>query len=248
VGNDDGRTIYLTPNVAFEKSFDDLDVYVEGDYTVTFDGEDPNGGAATTLHGFYLEEELDYNLHFGEASTLTLILYNELDFLISPETKFIVPADPAVPGSVAAEQSFNALAGVLDPGLKFTQAFDFGDLYGQFGFPIGYGSDRASSFGLEFIVGYAAGFGLGVEVTCNYGVKPDAEYSETDLLLSYENGPIYGEVEIAADGEFKVWTITPEFDFSFSSFTAYIGAEFGNLGDTDAKLAVSPFLGISYSF
>ncbi|MDR1279119.1 MAG: hypothetical protein LBK02_10240 [Treponema sp.] len=219
--SDDGRSVYLMPNVVYEKSFDDLDVFVEGDYTIEFDGENE------TIQTFYLEEELGYNLHFGDASTLTLILNNTLTF------------------NLGTGQTINlAEDGTLDPALKFTQGFDFGDLYGQIGFPVAY---PAAGFGLEFIVGYAAAFGLGAELTCNYGVEPDAEYSETSLLLSYENGPIYGEVEVAADGEFKVWTITPEFDYSIGSFTVYVGAELGELG-SDEDFVFSPFLGVSYSF
>ncbi|MDR1099992.1 MAG: hypothetical protein LBL28_05860 [Treponema sp.] len=225
--SDDGRSVYLMPNVVYEKSFDDLDVFVEGDYTIEFDGEDAAGEKAT-IQTFYLEEELGYNLHFGDASTLTLILNNALTF------------------NLGTNQTVNmAEDGTLDPALKFTQGFDFGDLYGQIGFPIGY---PAAGFGLEFIVGCAAGFGLGAELTCTYSVEPEAEYSETSLLLTYENGPIYGEVEVAANGEFKVWTITPEFDYSIGSFTLYVGAELGELGNPDEDFVLSPFLGVSYSF
>lgn len=242
-GNDDGRTVYLTPNLVYENSFDDLDVYVEGDYTITFDGEDASGEKAT-VQTFYLEEELDYNLHFGSASTLTLILNNALDFFLTPAPE------------VADQEIINRADGALKPALKFTQGFDFGDLYGQLGFPIGYeklDKSENSTFDVQLVAGYAAGFGLGIEVTCNFGVKPESAYGETELLLSYENGSIYGEVDIVADGEFKVWTITPEFDYSLGSFTFYVGAELGNLGATDEadeKLDVSfsPFLGVSYSF
>jgi hypothetical protein len=225
----DGRSTYLMPNVVYEKSFDDLDVFVEGDYTIEFDGENAAGEKAT-VQTFYLEEELGYNLHFGDASTLTLILNNALTY------------------NLGANQTIINMAGdlgILNPALKFTQDFDFGGIYGQLGFPVEY---PVPGFGLEFIAGYAASFGLGVELTCNYRVEPEAEYDGTSLLLSYENGPIYGEVEISADGKFEVWTIAPEIDCSFGGFTFYLGAELGEIGNPDEDLSFSPFLGVSYSF
>jgi hypothetical protein len=243
--NDDDRTVYLTaPQLIFEKSFDDLDVYVEGSYTAEFGGENEDGDKET-VQTSYLEEELGYNFHFGDASTLTIILNNALDFFLAPEIK------------VADVEVTNRAEGTLKPALKFTQGFDFGDLYGQFGLPIGYvkqHKDENSSFGLQLIAGYAAGFGLGVELTCDFGVKPESEYAGTELLLSYENGPIYGEVNIAADGEFEAWTITPEFDYSLGSFTFKIGAEVGFGGEEDPvtgdkpEATFSPFLGVSYNF
>ncbi|MDR1862920.1 MAG: hypothetical protein LBQ67_03260, partial [Treponema sp.] len=117
-GNDGSRSILITPGVEYENAFLDgaLDVFAELDYTIGI----PEKG--DTDHLVYLEEEVGYNLGLGDAMTLSIILNNQNNFLVSPE----------------APSGFDPFDGVLEPSLKFTYGADFGEIWVQAGLPIGY--------------------------------------------------------------------------------------------------------------
>jgi hypothetical protein len=236
----------LAPQISYESSFLDgaLDVFAEGIYGFAFDDE--VGQEAS------LEEELGYNLSLGEASTLSIIVNNYNEFIIAPK----------VDSNLA-----NAVNGAFTPSLKFTQSPDFGDIYGQVGLPIEYAffekeldvtsakwSNQDTGLGLDLTAGIAAGFGLGVEITAHIALKPESDYAGLDLILSYENGSIYGEVEIDTGNEFKDISIIPEFDYSFGAVTVWINAEIGNINASEDALGVkpgvsfAPAIGVKYSF
>lgn len=220
----DEAVISLSPGIEYEKSFGNLDVFGELDYTAAL--EDP------TVHGVYEEIELGYNFSFGEASVLSVILNNNNTFRLSPK--------------LAENETFE---GTLEPSVLFTQTLDFGDLYGQAGFPIDYLTgvkDDDMGIGAYLTLGWASTFGLGLELTGNLSISPDSDYTETGFVVSYEKDFIYGEVAVTADKEFKNFGITPEVDISLDAWTFYVNAEIGIADGADT--AISPAIGVKYSF
>jgi hypothetical protein len=232
----DKAVFSFAPQITYESSFLDgaLDIFAEGIYTLAFDEE--VGQEAS------LEEELGYNFSLGSASTLSIIANNYNEFVIAPK----VDSDFA-----------NAANGTFTPSLKFTQSPDFGDIYGQVGLPIEYAffeKDQDTGLGLDLTAGMAAGFGLGVELTAHFAFQPESDYAGLDLILSYENGSIYGEVEFDTGKDFRDISIIPEFDYSFNAFTVWVKAEIGNINASEDDLGVkpgvsfAPAIGIKYSF
>jgi hypothetical protein len=219
----DELLISLTPSVEYENSFGDLDVFGELDYSVEFD--DP------TAHSLYLEVELGYNFSFGEASVLSIILNNNNTFRLAPEL-----------------EDGETYEGVIEPSLLFTQTFDFGDLYGQLGFPITYltGIEDETAVDTYLTLGWASAFGLGLELTGYFAIDPESDMSGLGMLISYEKAFFYGEVEFVTDKEFKSVGINPEINILFKAWTFIVRAEIEKVEDLDASFA--PFIGAKYSF
>lgn len=219
---EDDRTPYLNPGIAYENSFGNFDVYAGVDYTFNFTEKVPQS--------LFAEEEVAYNLGFGDIHTLTFTLHNEND---------IVTAWPDLSFGEA-----NGDGSIFEPSVTYTLGLNPGDLYVTAGLPLTYLPETAlDTYGT---VGFAFSFGLGLEATANFGINPEAEYSGTDFLIAYEYEPFYAEVEVNVDKEFKTFTITPEFDFSFQNFTFYINAEFADIGGEE--VGITPAIGVTYSF
>jgi hypothetical protein len=219
----------LNPTVEYTNSFGALDLYIDLEYPIKF------GTADEELYQEpYLEEELGYNLSFGAASTLSLILNNQNNFYLSPDAG-----------------DTNKIDGLLEPSVKFTQSFNFGDLYAQVGFPIGYVSqikDADITIASKLLLGFGHSSGFGAEITLNYGLSPDAEYGETELLLSYERDAIYAEVDVVVENkDFDSISITPEFDYSINAITLWASIAFDGIG-SDGDVVISPTVGVKYSF
>ena len=225
----DGVVFGISPEIEYENSFGAFDLYGDASYTAAFEEE----GAA---HDFYLELEAGYNLSLGASSVLSFILNNANDFHAAPTW------------------GVGTVSGTVKPMVKFTQTFGFGDLFLRLGAPIEYAhqgvlpaADEAG-VALDLVLGLASGFGLGAELTLNFPLVPDAGYGETELLVTYENGPFYGEVDIIAAEKFDSVAITPEFDYTIKDvFTVYVNTEFGNIGG-EGKVSISPALGVKYHF
>jgi hypothetical protein len=221
----------ITPGIEYENSFGDFDVYAGASYTAVFEEDD-------TAHDVYLEAEGAYNLPLGTASVLSFILNNSNDFHAAPDWG----------------DDVSAAGGTLEGGIQYTQTFGFGDVFVYLGFPVEYAhqgvltDDDEAAVTAKLTLGMAGVFGFGAELTFNYALSPDAEYGETELLLSYENGAFYGEVGVIAAQEFESFAITPEFDYSINdAFTVYVNAEFGGIGGED-DISVTPALGVKYHF
>jgi hypothetical protein len=220
----------ITPEIEYENSFGDFDLYGDASYTAAFGEED-------SVHDFYLELEAAYNLSFG-ASALSFILNNINDFHAAPDWGDRV----------------NAIGGTLEPAVKFTQTFGFGDLFLRLGFPVEYVhqevlyADDEVGAAAKLVLGMADVYGFGAEVTLHFPLSPEAGYGETEWLVTYENGPFYGEVDIIAAQDFESLAITPEFDYSINdSFTVYAKVELGNIGG-EGDVSVTPALGVKYHF
>jgi hypothetical protein len=223
----------LTPHAEYANSFGAIDVDVYLEYPVGF------GTADEELYQTpYLEEEMGYKLSLGAASTLSLILNNSNNFYLSPD----IEETPGV-------EETNKLDGSLEPGVKFNQTFGFGDLYAQAGFPIGYLSqekDADITIDSYLLLGFAHGSGFGAELTFNLALSPEGEYTETELLFSYEADAIYAELDIVTDKEFSSYTVTPEVEYSLNALTLWADIEFAGIGEDD--IIISPTVGVKYSF
>jgi len=219
----DAVELNLTPSVVYEHSFGNIDVSAEVDYTFTF--SDP------TAQELYGEEEIGYNLGLG-AGALSFILNNNNTIYIDPP-----PEDGATH------------EGVLEPSVKYTHPLTLGDVFFQPGLPVTYLTgvkDDDPAIGLYFKLGWASASGFGLEYTCDLGLSPDSDYTGSELLLSYENGPVYSEVEFVTDKEFKNFSVNPKVDCTLGAITFTLRAEIELPEEGDA--GVSPFIGVGYSF
>ena len=220
----------LTALLIYENSFldGDLDLYAELDYYIGFKKENDK-----LPMGLYFDFCIGYNLGIGSSSTLSFILENENDsFQFTPWF----------------DASTN-ISGVLKPGIRFTQEItSVGELYAQVDLPLWYTADPFG-VGIDVIVGWDSTFGLGIKLKEHNTIRPGAGYDGLDIIVSYENGPIYAEVEVdtySDMGEDGV-SIIPEFDYSFKAFTFYVKCTFDGVG-SDPGVSISPGLGIKYSF
>ena len=232
---------YLMPMIIYENSFLNgaLDVYAELDYYFGFwDVPKKNSEKGKPMWA-YFDLFLGYNLFLGSASTLSFIVENEFD---------------PVRVSPWFDDSRN-ITGIFTPAVKFNQTFGFGDLYVMAGAPITYwqlgNKDAETLIDLDFTLGWQSPFGLGLEIIERNCLKPDMDYAGLDVIVSYENGPVYAEVGVSTTKEIKEdgITIIPEFDFTFyRGFTAYLKCAFDGVFADEEDVRFSPALGIKFSF
>jgi hypothetical protein len=219
----DKTVVSLMPNVVFERSFGSLDVFGELDYTVALD--DP---AEQELAD---EIELGYNLPLSATGTIAFFLNNQNTFFLAPEL-----------------EEGSTHEGVLEPAVQYTHTLKPGDFSGKIGLPFDYltGIKDETALGMYLTAGWASNFGLGLELTGNIALDPDADFAGWGLLASYERGRVYGEVEITTGKEFKDWEFLPEIDVTLGSFVLTVRAEISKPDGGD--LAFTPFLGVGYQF
>ena len=232
---------YLKPMIIYGQSFldDALDISAELDYIFGFTKVPNSDGDEKFPQSLYFDLMAAYNLYLGSASTLSFSLENELDeFIISPRL-----------------EDSNNIIGTFTPAVKFTQELDFGDLYAQISVPLTYvqpDKDADTGLGLNFTVGWVSTFGLGLEAKILTSILPgdDAGYAGLDMIISYEAGSIYADVEIIIPHQISEdgVSITPEFDYSLGNFTFYTNCEFAGIGVDGGSVRISPALGAKYSF
>jgi len=229
---------YLMPMLIYENAFIDgaLDLYGELDYTLGFSKELNAKGEEVLPQSLYIDLSVGYNLSLGDASTLSFILENQFD------TIELSPSD--------------LVTGIFTPAIRFNQGFDdFGDIYVQVGFPITYFpnvKDADTSTGLDSTIGWSSSFGLGLEAIVYTLIAPSeaAGYVGFETTVSYENDAVYCELNAYFPSDIKAEgiTITPEFDYSFGSLTAYLFIEFAGIGSDGGEVVITPAIGIKYSF
>jgi len=235
--NDEDMNPYLMPMLIYENSFLDetLDVYAELDDKLGFTQVPNDDGDEVNPQSMYIDLMIGYNLGLGEASTLSFILENEDEIIISPRLT----------------NGIN-LTGIFTPAVKYNHSLNFGDLFAQIGAPITYYDIAVDTvIGLDLTLGWSSTFGLGIEAKIRTLLSPgdDAGYTGFEAIISYEAESIYAEVQtiIPKEIDFEGITITPKFDYSFKNFTFYIKCEFARIG-VDGGLSVTPALGVKYSF
>ncbi|MDR1398391.1 MAG: hypothetical protein LBJ41_00505 [Treponema sp.] len=222
----DEAEISVTPNVVYENSFGDFDVFAEIDYTATF--SDPDA------HELYIEEEIGYNLDLIKDGTLSIILNNNNTFSLKP-----------------ALEEGETHEGTFEPALQWTQGLDFGDLWLKAGLPIDYltgSEDDDTGVGLSTTLGWDSTFGLSAEFALHFAFAPESDFAGLGFTLSYDQGLIYGEVAVETDKEFKLFGITPEIDVNLldNALTIYVKAEIGIPEEGDTSFV--PAIGVKYSF
>ena len=232
---------YLMPMLIYENAFldDALDIYAELDYTLGLTNTPDEDGKDVLPQSLYVDLSIGYNLSLGDVSTLSFILENEFDeLIISPSSK-----------------DLNNLTGIFTPAVKYTHGFDFGDLYAQVGVPITYVQeykDADTIVGLDYTAGWNSTFGLGIETIFYTQVAPSdgAGYTGFETTVSYENEAVYCELNayFPSDTKAEGITITPEFDYSFGSLTAYLFIEFAGIGTDGGEVVITPAVGVKYSF
>jgi hypothetical protein len=218
----DKAVVSLMPNVVFERSFDRLDLFGELDYTAAFD--DPVGQELA------FEAELGYNLPVSEAGTVSFFLNNQNTLFLAPKL-----------------EEWLTHTGVLEPALRYTHTLVPGDFWAKAGLPFDYltGVEGETALGIYFTAGWDSNFGLGVELTGNFAIDPDADFTGWGLVVNYEKDLFYCELEINPGKEFTDWEIFPEIDVTLGSFVLTARAEIKN-ADSDWSLA--PFIGVGYQF
>ena len=101
------------------------------------------------------------------------------------------------------------------------------DIYGT----IGYGKDA-----------------FGVELTGHYNIDPDEKRTGYEALFYYEQDAYYAEVNIEANKDFDVFTVSPYAEIYIDRITLWAGADFGNIGHDDLDVTVEPYIGATYKF
>jgi hypothetical protein len=212
----DEAVFSLAPLVKYSKTIDALDIYFMLKYTVEF--ADPD-----TVQSLYFEPELTYTLPVGPGS-LALALYGENTFFIDPD---------------------DDMSGMIEPSVKYTQGFDFGDLFAKFALPLTYEPESITD--MYVTLGYGKS-GFGLELTTYYNIDPVGEMSGYEALLSYEKDNYYAELIIGTDKDFKAYTLSPYGELYLGVITLWAGVDFGNLGDSDLDVSVAPYIGGTYKF
>lgn len=210
----DETVISLAPLLKYSKSIDALDINLWVQYIMTFDDD--------TYQSLYVEPELTYTLPMGPGS-LALALYGENTFYIDPD---------------------DDMDGMIEPSVKYSQGFDFGDLFVKIGLPYTYEPDTATD--LYGTLGYGKN-GFGVELMGKYNIDPDGKRTGYEALFSYEADMYYAEVNIESDKSFEVYTVSPYAEIYLGKITAWAGIDFANIGG-DGDVLVMPYIGGTYKF
>jgi hypothetical protein len=242
----------LKPTAAYFGNFGDFDLYIGAFYTLFF--EEPlvqKGGFQATL---------GYNMLLGDTTTLTVSLDNDDQFNITKDTKLALDTD-----------GFYFMFANAEPSLTLTQDLYYGDITATIGVPLDY-SEYVNQFLVQdaedpelcidgyATLGYNFPFGLGIQVSPRMWIRPDTEYGETELTLTYGKGSFYGSFTVSADDRFKEWTIEPYVAYTINNFTFTATVVFDGIGSTgtgndlvdaeagSGKMTITPSIGIKYRF
>ena len=206
---------------------------------------------------------VDYNLNIAEASKLTFILEN-MTFIPFLRDDMSLSGQ-GMPDSGATNRVFYEMESWLNPGVKYTQTLDFGNLYAQVDAPINItremlresGSKAFDELNLNFTLGWESNFGLWVNARLYNHIKRNAVepgfLESLGVSGSYEFGPLNAGVEVGVplirDGIRNMGlTVIPELGYTLMpNFRLFGSAEFMNiLAENDVNLNMS--LGAKFSF
>ncbi|MCL2180774.1 MAG: hypothetical protein FWB83_06565 [Treponema sp.] len=238
----DASQPYLWASLGYENSFGDLDFSTGLALDVGFGDE--------SYQDLYFDLALGYNIGLGGSSTLSLLLANNMYFAISSEADDII-------------------AGILKPGVMFTQETGAGDIFVTAEVPVAYlyfGADMF--FGIDITAGWNSTFGLGFDATGHIQLSDEfgddnKGFTGLDLTVFYEAGSIYFEVaasipfinEGAGPSSFFDFSlpngisVTPLFGYTIiPGLQVYASCKFFNIGIKDADIGITPAIGVTYSF
>jgi hypothetical protein len=241
----------LKPTLAYFGNFGSFDLYLGAFYTFFF--EDPlvrKGG---------LQETFGYNFLLGDSTTLTITLDNDNQFNFTRDKNIQVDSD------------FYCMFANLEPSLTLTQDLTYGDISVAIGVPLDY-SEYVNKHLIEdfgdpqlamdgyITLGYNTSFGLGIQVSPRMWIKPEVEYGETELTLTWGNQSFYTSLTLSADDTFKEWSIEPYIAYTYKNWMFTATVVFDGIGSTgtgndlvDAesgagKMTITPSIGIKYRF
>jgi hypothetical protein len=246
----------LKPALAYFGNFGDFDLYLGAFYTLIFTDPPP---PPLPLQRGGLQETLGYNFLLGGSATLTVTLDNDNQFNFTGDEN--VPVDGG----------FYCMFANLEPSLTFTQDLSYGDVTAAIGLPVDYSDfiNRAviedfggANLGVDayLTLGYNTSFGLGVQVTPRVWIRPDPEYGETELTLTWTAQSFYLSLTVSADALFREWDVEPYLAYTYKNWTftgtvlfegigrtgtgnALVDAESGN-----SRMVITPSLGVRYRF
>jgi len=225
---------YLTPSIAYDKSFldDALDFSTGLDYTFDFT---PSFGIATQTLGFDIS--VNYSLSLGSASTLSFYLADRNDVTISPKS-----------------DEDNNITGTLTPGIKFSQKTGIGSIYARVRAPIDYmqaDKNADMTVGLRSRLGWDSTFGLGLWAQVKSKLAPEVVgYNGVDANISYTADSFYVDATTYIGKELSDGiSIEPYFEYYLGSFTFYIDCTFdGVAAEGGGAVTISPCIGVTFSF
>ena len=235
-GINDEFALNVIPFLEYDTSFGDLDIWawLGVSFGVVHDEDD----FPVNLSAEFLPW---YNLRLSSDSTLSIGVYGNLEYQISPSVD-------------------DALFFELEPRVKYNQSFDFGDLYGIIGLPVGLVypyDDYDVSLGVKFTLGWASTFGLELELTPHFMFMPDGVdmYEGIELLISYEADSIYGELVVGIPNDMDYGgyhfdpgvTLSPHVEYRFARMAVYLGADIIGIGSS-SDIEVDLKAGFKYSF
>jgi hypothetical protein len=246
------RSFYITPTIAYQRLFGDVDVAAKIDTIIDLGAPDPAPGVLALnakdadrkdWYTIYMEEKVDWAVSnlFGEEvdfpGTLSVFFVNENNF-------YAYPKFPAIPGRPEGKVADGRME--LGPG-RFHMNTKGGWFLGQISVPLYYlyrfNNDIGSGLNMRF--GYKAPFNLGLELVSRSLFIPRVEQVETEFVVSYEWLDFSAELDIIAYGAFKTAMINPEVQYHLESFTFTFGVKISDIG---RKAAYSPYLGLAWKY
>ncbi|MDR2543811.1 MAG: hypothetical protein LBC80_10245 [Treponema sp.] len=196
---------------------------------------------------------------FGDDMPIRLLLELGTAYNVSEELAILLDLDFGL--HIAPDIGDDTMLLQFTPGIKYSMAMDFGDVFAQVKLPLAlsgmkmFGEWGPGSFEQDLeafcliTLGWANN-GIGFELTPMLHLTGDDVYCGLILLGSYESGPLYAELEIALPDDFDYGiTLTPFVEYSVSEeLKVWFGLEIGNIAAEYGDVAITPFLGVKYSF
>jgi hypothetical protein len=218
----DWQDYFLTPLIEYDHSFGKVDLYVKGEYTFCL---------STFPQFFFSEEKIAVHLPLGSISEFQFRLQNEDELLFNPE------------------ENNGRGSGTVKPELSYGLFLPPGDVSLALGFPWTYKLwGRVDTlFGLDLTATYSTPFWLGFKVAAHFILAPDAVVDGMEAAINLLQDQFYAELAFNVKESFGYFSLTPEFDYFFNSFTFWASVEFGDIG-YGHTLSISPALGVKYRF
>jgi hypothetical protein len=246
--DDAGEWMFIRPMVIYEKSFDALDIYVEGGAPFWVNPE--------FWLGLDVNAKVTYNLDVGLGK---LALSAESWSFLPVIEDFMISTVSQVPvswfGVFGGSYKFSTYLGLE---AQYTHGFDFGDFYGRVETPFVVIENGASFFDwamLNLTAGVEANSGFGGGMTIfnvlrNYGDGSDFFYA-VGLFGSYRSGPLFAGIDIVIpvnDMDFYGVTFVPKIEYKLdSSFTIYGSLPISGIG-SDNDVILGLIAGVKYRF
>ncbi|MDR2739610.1 MAG: hypothetical protein LBB68_07245 [Treponema sp.] len=217
------QQFFISPQLEYEQSFGNFDVYAGGEYTFSLGKLYPRF--------FFAEERLGFRLPLGTRSEFRIGLRNENDLRFQPDR------DGGEGG------------GRVKPEVSYGLFLRPGDFSLALGAPLSYPlwGGEAASFGVEATAAYVTPFWLGFEAMVNLTAAPAAAFEGMKFAVNYTGDQFYGELALRAKESFSDFSLRAEFNYFFNFLIPWGALEAGNLTGIDA-ISLGAAIGIKYRF